>query len=270
MKKINFLFFIIIIVFSIIWGMNFVVEAEEEIKIEDINLDEYFDSIEEDESIDETLNENDKEKNEEKTKKQNNTNTKNKKELVNKATINSKIFFGITYNNFDTTMTLVGEKWAEHKKEFQNGKGFYSGIKYEYNDRVGIKGGMEFIDQKINDLKVNLFAPYGEISLSYLDDLIELNAGIGKYSYDYMKIEVYQSIYTGLTRDITYIYSGDGIGYLFGGSLNIPFTYNSYLKLGGKYRILDINVDRIGDEKASGLQIDMSGFRFNLGVCRYF
>ncbi|AGB41422.1 hypothetical protein Halha_1480 [Halobacteroides halobius DSM 5150] len=72
------------------------------------------------------------------------------------------------------------------------------------------------------------------------------------------------------SRQSTQIHGGEGIGYLLGSQINIPFNNDSYLKTGVKYRFLDIEIDQIEFEDAYGLEIDMSGWRFNLGICKYF
>ncbi|AGB41425.1 hypothetical protein Halha_1483 [Halobacteroides halobius DSM 5150] len=160
MKRINLSFSIILIVFSLICGINIKIEAEEK-----IDLNKYFDSTIENKSIYDSSKENEKEP------KQQDQNVSEKEETsFNNSNTGFKWFAGVTQNTFDTTMTLHGLKWTKHKEELQRGVGFYGGVKYKFTDRVGINGGIEYIASEKDDLKVSLFAPYGEVTLGFFDD----------------------------------------------------------------------------------------------------
>ncbi|WP_408954712.1 hypothetical protein [Natroniella sp. ANB-PHB2] len=249
MKKTNLTLIIILSIYLVF-------SSTIEIKAEDINLNHLFDSV----------GTNDTEESSEKTTESNTEMLSSKEESLNYYFLGFGFFGNVKYTTYDTTMSLYGVEWAEHNEALQSGVGFSGGIIYKFNEGLGIKGGLGYEVAQDEGLKVDLIAPYSEIEINVLDNLFDLNFGIGKYGYRFYEE---RTDFLNRRRRQTY-QTGSGIGYKIGAVINLFENKKDYWKLRAGYRFLDVDIERHYGEYVQGLEVDMSGWKSSFELGRKF
>ena len=176
---------------------------------------------------------------------------------------------GLTYNNFANKETEDDKEITKEFKELDNGIGFYAGLRYPLQENIALGVGLDRAAGSAKKDKIavdrSILGPYAEV-VYQVNEFIDVSAALAYYLYDSTRTE---------DTDKTEC-TGNGIGFLVGGSYEYPLQDGFALKGSVGYRMATIDLkeetadDKTEDISAEKRKIDLSGFRVSAGISYSF
>lgn len=176
---------------------------------------------------------------------------------------------GLTYNIFANEETKDGKEEPKEFEDLDNGIGFYAGLRYPLQENIALGVGLDRAAGSAKKDKIeeerSILGPYAEV-VYQVNEFIDVSAALAYYLYDSTRTED-----TNKTE-----FTGNGIGFLVGGSYEYPLQDGFALKGSVGYRMATIDLkERTADDKTEDItaekrKIDLSGFRVSAGISYSF
>ncbi len=206
---------------------------------------------------------------------------------------------GVTYNSFKAEAIVTEEDEEDWKLTIgfdgQDGVGYFGGMRYWFNKRIGFGGGYELVnsnttlsarldvDEDFGEIELKeelkLTGPYAEMAYRVNKFLI-LNGAIAFYNMETIGSVSGEANFISSPSvmeeddeeceidEEKELLSGKGTGFIFGAELNYPLKDNFTFKAGAGYRFASIDVEEVFEEdipEDANLELELKGLRVSGG-----